>query len=198
MPLLIIDPTYPEREDECQSVRDELTRSLSQRIGSPASLEDVDAGPSASIPAYWLEIAGLVWTAFAAPKTIQDNWLYWIDYLKKAFNVLDKVGATYSIDFQMAYAFICQSMAEKNIDMSVELELVSCIRHSINLNGPSIQILHPTPDVAKTDSDIERHFEATRQYCCVYIILVKHETTAYTAVVSSRGDVKFLEEIRWT
>jgi hypothetical protein len=198
MPLLIIDPTYPEREDECQSVRDELTQSLSQKIGYSAVLEDVDAGPSASIPAYWLEIAGFVWTVFAAPKTIQDNWSYWIDCLKKSFNVLDKVGATYSIDFQMAYAFICKSMAEKNIDMSVELELVSCIRHSINLNGPSIQILHPTPDIAKIDSDIDRHFEATRQYSCVYIILVKHDTTTYTAVVSSRGDVKFLEEISWT
>ncbi len=135
MPLLIIDPTYPEREDDCQNVHNELTQSLSQKIGYPASLEDVDAGPSASIPAYWLEIAGFAWTVFAAPKTIQDNWSDWIDYLKKAFNVLDKVGATYSIDFQMAYAFICQSMAEKNIDMSVELELVSCIRHSINLGS---------------------------------------------------------------
>jgi hypothetical protein len=189
MAVFLRDPTYPEREEERAEFERKLY-ALAQSSFPGFHLEDVDAGPSASIPG-WLVAAGAVgWFIFTAPATIAENLPLWKTGFDKVVQFASDLELDFSIDMHDAAASAILECSKSFSWDEGSVEIIGCTRHSRNLNGVWSYYVDLN-DISEPSDSMAKHEEACRQFDCRYIFLVRKSFDAATIIVDRKGQCEF-------
>jgi hypothetical protein len=185
--ILLIDPTYPENEQ----ARDEFETSTQNdllKLFPDLFFEDVDAGPSASIPGWIVKLGLAGWFLFTAPGAINENLPLWETNFQMARDYFEKHALSFSIDLHDAYAATLGHMAKQFCDDPDRFKLLSCVIHHANING-NWSSYHDHFEIGEPTTTMEKHSAACSQYLARYVFHIEYEFSGYTAVVEKNGEV---------
>ncbi|MEQ1540259.1 MAG: hypothetical protein ABL928_15140 [Sphingorhabdus sp.] len=189
MAIFLLDPTYPENEDQQAEFAKRLN-TLASELFTDLAIEEVDAGPSASIPGWAISVGAVGWFIFSAPATISENLPLWKSGFTKIVELASQLDLDFSIDLHDAAAtaiFECSQQFSWN---DSEIEIISCTRHSRNLNGISSNYILPT-EILEPASWMEKHDEACKQLECRYTFLIRNSYDSATVLVDRKGRCEF-------
>jgi hypothetical protein len=190
MRFLIPDTEYWETGDVTEGFAEGIFADAKAELDPSVNVEDIDAGPSASIPAVVLHIMSAAadgLAIFAGPMLIEEGFKWWKEKFGKTVALLRERSLKFSIDKTSA-VLVAVGETKQNAADDDELEIVSVTRHWFNLNGARSdhQDFDPTePDPWLTDP----HSEAVKQFNVRYVILLRWGAKGYTAIVESDGSV---------
>jgi hypothetical protein len=193
--FLIVDPHYPEAEELSTEFESRLRRRASETFGNSATLQEVDAGPSASVPAYFFTVgdAADLLAILGAPLILRKGLQGWRDWFARAATFLRGLGLTYSIDLQTAVLLSASALFETG-NSEEGIEVVSVTRHWVNLGGPGSDHLFAS-ELGAASEPLDMHFEAVKQLDAHYIVLLQQGSRCFTALADRRGDLLHLEEL---
>jgi hypothetical protein len=182
--ILIGDPTYPENFDRHDEFVEGLRSDLRREFRA-FDLDDVDAGPGAADPAFFLtmvEIAALVLTFYAAPKTIQESLPIWRGYFDKLQKFLKTRRLDYSIDAKSAATIAVQTVLEHADAVASGVRVVSTLRLLSVAGEFSVQ----TVNVDEPEK-LSSHELAVSMRHCQYIVSVDLDGSVHTVIVGKDG-----------
>lgn len=197
MNILVEDPTYPQEEERAEEFRRKLEEDLRACFDGSVKMHDVDAGPSASIPAILLQGIGSSADAiaiFSAPLVIGPALKWWKHQFQKIAAFLKERDLSYSIDTGSAAALAVDQLALSSRDDD-ELRIASVTRHWINLNGSGSDHRY-AEELAISKVSATDQQEMVKTLNVRYLVLLERGTRAFTAVVERDGTVAHLAELQ--
>lgn len=196
MKFLIPDKGYWETGEITENLGASILADAQAHLGNSVRVDEVDAGPSASIPAIILDVMSAAadgLAIFAGPVILVQGVKWWKQKFQSASKLLRDKGLDFSVDTQTALLLSADAGYEK-LGINEDVEIISVTRHWSNLNG----IWSDHRDFDPNNPDpwlIDPHREAVRQLNVRYVILLKHGTDGYTAVVEKDGTVSKVQNI---
>jgi len=193
MAFLIIDPTYPENEENYEAFREKLQKDL-LALFPRQILEAVDAGPSASIPGWAVSIFAAGWFVFSAPSTINENLPLWKENFEMMAEFLKSENLSFSIDLHDACAAALHQMSEQFSVAPDKFKLISCTIHHANING-NWSSYYDQFEMEEPATASQKHEAACNQYRARYIFHIEYDYSGYTAAVEKNGDVVLISRL---
>lgn len=189
MAIFLLDPTYPEHEEQHTEFANRLNALARERLPNVV-IEEVDAGPSASVPGWAISIGAIGWFIFSAPATISENLPLWKSGFTKIVELASELDLDFSIDLHDAAASAILECSQQFSWSDSEIEIISCTRHSRNLNGIwSDYVL--AAEIQEPADWVEKHHEACKQLECRYTFLVRKSYDSATIVIDRKGRCEF-------
>jgi hypothetical protein len=187
--IFILDPTYPENEENADEFEAKLHKRLRSAVPGVEILQ-ADAGPSASIPGWMAKYGAIGWFIFSAPDTIAGNFPIWQSAFEAVLEIAEELGAGVSIDVHDAAAVAIRHCADEFGCTADKLKIVGVHAHCANLNG--IWAANFDLDKLSEGADnLELHQQAVEQLNCRYIVLVEYEFEAKSVLVNASGNVEY-------
>jgi hypothetical protein len=190
MKFLIPDKGYWETGEVTANFGESILAEARLNLDEAAQVDDVDAGPSASVPAVILDVMSSVADGIAiiaGPMVLLDGVRWWKERFAKAAAFLASKSLDFSVDKNTAL-LLAAAAAYDDSGAQDDLEIVSITRHWANLNG--IWSEHQEFDPEEEDPWLPNpHFEAVKQLAVRYVVLLRQGTSGYTAIVEKDGSV---------
>ena len=194
--LLIPDTKYWEAGEVTEDFGETILNHAQAEFGPLVHVQEVDAGPSASIPAVVLQIISAAADAialFAGPVVITESIKWWKKQFDAVKSHLTSKGLEFSVDSETA-ALLAADAIVPQLEAAADLEVISVTRHWFNLNGAWSD--HFSFDPAQTSAWItDPHGEAVKQFNVRYIFLLRSGSKGFTAVVEKDGHVSIVDPL---
>ena len=194
MSLLIIDPTYPEHEENYEKFAEQLSTELTAEFGKGTKFTDIDAGPGASISAFLVDVLGVTGGVIAIlglPALWEQNRELWKAKFDGLVSFLISRKLKFNIDFataqQIAAFFVLNKFAK--VGGYDELRVVSVTHFWSNLNGCHSEYISEFSETFESsDSNSSMHIAACKQVQCHYYVCIEIDYEAWYALVDGQGN----------